>query len=47
MRKSQNTINGLISSHGDWAQDPAGMANIILHYFDGLFATVTPSPEEI
>ncbi|KAK6136603.1 hypothetical protein DH2020_029636 [Rehmannia glutinosa] len=47
VRRSQNYIKGLISNHGDFCTDEAGMSEIILNYFENLFKTDHPSDSDL
>ncbi|XP_073025066.1 uncharacterized protein [Primulina eburnea] len=38
-RRIQNTITGLISSHGDWCTENREMSTIVLDYFESLFTS--------
>lgn len=42
-RKSRNTIQGLITAHGDLATTSTAMEEVILDYFGTLFTTTHPS----
>lgn len=42
-RKSRNTIQGLLTTHGDFATTSTAMAEVILDYFGTLFKTSHPS----
>ncbi|XP_073120746.1 uncharacterized protein [Henckelia pumila] len=46
-RRRQNTITGLVSSHGDWCSDNNGISEIVMDYFENLFTTSSPSEFEI
>ncbi|XP_073049463.1 uncharacterized protein [Primulina eburnea] len=43
LRKVHNSIQGLISCHGDWCTEIMGMGNIVLDYFGRLFSSSSPN----
>lgn len=46
-RRSQNTLTGLVSSHGDWCTENSEMAAIVMDYFDSLFTSTNPTANEM
>ncbi|XP_073152576.1 uncharacterized protein [Henckelia pumila] len=47
MKKSQNTLQGLVSNHGDSCSDNQGMASIVLDYYGSLFSLANPTAADM
>lgn len=47
LRRANNFISGLVSSHGDWCTDQSSMSSIIIDYFPTLFTSQNPTASDM